>query len=449
MKPWRHLPLRARVALAFALVTAGAMAGLGTFLHLRVGAVLEEQTRTTLAARLEALERLPEAERADVVRDLTGESFGQLLDVDGRVLTSSPELRGPLVGPGRFPPDGGTATFETTVFLAGEGEQTPAMLRLSRSSSGVMVVGTATEDSEEVLEGLRTQLLVGGPLALLLAAVLGYGVAGAALRPLERMRARAATISARSSGERLPLPEVRDEVHRLGATLNTMLDRLDSGLRRERQFVAEASHELRTPLALLRTELDLAAARPRTPEEMATFLDSATEEVDRLSALVDQLLLLAAADEGRLELDLARVDLTRLLHDVAARFEPLAGGRRLRVEPGPTVEAMADRRRLDQAVSNLVENAIRHGSGPVRLGAARLGDVVEITVADEGGVILGEELFERFRRGEGPRTGGRGLGLAIVRTIVTEHGGRVDPVTDAGITTVRIRIPADPRAAEE
>ena len=441
MTPWRPLPLRVRVALAFALVTAGAMAGLGVFLHLRVEAALEEQTRAALDARLDALKRLPETDQGDVVLDLSGESFAQLLGVDGRVIVSSPELRGPLLGADQLPPVGVKVTFETRVFLAGEGEQTPALLQVSRSASGAMVVGTVTEDAEEVLEGLRTQLLVGGPLALLLASALGYVVAGAALRPMERMRAHAATISARSSNERLPLPEVRDEVHRLGKTLNNMLDRLDSGLRRERLFVAEASHELRTPLALLRTELDLAAARPRTSEEMAAFLASTTEEVDRMSVLVDHLLLLASADEAGLDLDLAPVDVMRLLDEVAARFEPLAQGRRVSVVPGSRVDAVADRRRLDQAVSNLVENAIRHGRGVVTLHASKEADHVAIIVADEGGVALGEELFERFRRGGGTRAGGRGLGLAIVRTIVAEHGGTLEPNVQSEATSVRIRFP--------
>ena len=111
------------------------------------------------------------------------------------------------------------------------------------------------------------------------------------------------------------------------------------------------------------------------------------------------------------------------------------------VVPGPRVDAVADRRRLDQAVSNLVENAIRHGRGVVTLHASKEADHVAIIVADEGGVALGEELFERFRRGGGTRAGGRGLGLAIVRTIVAEHGGTLEPNVQSEATSVRIRFP--------
>ena len=133
---------------------------------------------------------------------------------------------------------------------------------------GFLVVGTSREDADEALAALRNQLLIAGPLALAVAGGLGYLVAGAGLRPIERMRARAATISARTAGERLPVPAADDELRRLALTLNAMIERLDDGLQRERRFVAEASHDLRTPLALMLTEVELALAQPRTPEEL-------------------------------------------------------------------------------------------------------------------------------------------------------------------------------------
>ena len=146
------------------------------------------------------------------------------------------------------------------------------------------MTGASLDDRNEALDNLRTILLMGGPVALLLASLAGYIVAGRALRPVEAMRRRAAAISAAEPEQRLPLPEAHDELHRLGETLNEMLGRLEVALERERAFVDDASHELRTPLALHKTELELALRYARTPEEMRAAIASAIEEVDRLIA---------------------------------------------------------------------------------------------------------------------------------------------------------------------
>ena len=164
----------------------------------------------------------------------------------------------------------------------------------------VIVAGASLEDRQEALDGLVAQLFVVGPLALLLTALGGYLLAGAALRPVEAMRRRAAEIGSDRADRRLPLPPANDEIRRLGETLNDMLGRLEAGLVRERRFVADASHELRTPLALLKTELELASRRPRSREELEAALRSAREEVERLVRLAEDLLVLARADDGRL-----------------------------------------------------------------------------------------------------------------------------------------------------
>ena len=158
------------------------------------------------------------------------------------------------------------------------GETETGALLVRRSDGQLIVVGTSRQDTEEAVAEVRSQLLVGGPIALAVAGLLGYVVAGTGLRPIERLRARAATISDRSAGERLPLPAAEDELRRLAVTLNAMLDRLDEGLQRQRRFVAEASHELRTPLALMLTEVELALSRPRSPEELVGALRSRTRK---------------------------------------------------------------------------------------------------------------------------------------------------------------------------
>ena len=202
-----------------------------------------------------------------------------------------------------------------------------------------------------------------------------------------------------------------------------MLDRLHEGLRRERRFVADASHELRTPLAALQTELEVALRRPREPEELRAALVSAGEEVARLAQLAEDLLVLAASQNGRLPLRRERLRADDLLGSVARRFggRAVAAGRGVDVEPAPGVELEGDRLRLEQALGNLVDNALRHGSGRIRLRAAADDGRVALEVLDEGGGVPAEfaaRAWEPFSRPDEARgRGGTGLGLAIVAAI--------------------------------
>ncbi len=298
----------------------------------------------------------------------------------------------------------------------------------------------ALGDRDEVLASLLGLLLVLGPLALLLAAFAGYRLAGAALRPVEEMRREAAEISSDTSARRLPVPEARDEVRRLGETLNEMLERLDEGLLRERRFVADAGHELRTPLSLLRTELELALRHPRSPEELEAAIRSATEEVERLIRLAEALLVLDRAGDAALRP--RRIDARDLLDTVARRFAARAAeeGRAIEVDGDGSFEG--DRDRLEQALGSLVDNALAHGEGAVRLTAGRDGEEMRLRVADEGAGFEEDFLpraFERFSRADDARTGGgAGLGLAIVDAVARAHGGRAS----AARATVTLVLPA-------
>ena len=302
----------------------------------------------------------------------------------------------------------------------------------------------AMADRDEVLAELLVYMLLVGSLALLAATYAGYRLAGAALRPVESMRREAAEISSATSGRRLPVPEAHDEVRLLGETLNEMLGRLDDGLRRERRFVADAGHELRTPLALLNTELELALRRPRSPEELERAIASATEEVERLIRLAEDLLELDRSGEAALRP--TELDARGLLATVARRFAArvLEEGRALEVEGGGTFRG--DRDKLEQALGSLVDNALTHGGGAVRLEATREGDSFELRVADEGEGIPPAFLphaFERFSRADEARgRGGAGLGLAIVDAVARAHGGQATAINRAGAgTEVTLSIP--------
>jgi signal transduction histidine kinase len=242
------------------------------------------------------------------------------------------------------------------------------------------------------------------------------------------MRLRASRISGGDPAERLPVPAPNDEIRRLGETLNQMLDRIEATIRRERRFIADASHELRTPLSLLRTELELAERRERTSEELAAALHSAMAETERLSRLADDLLILARADEGGLPIRVEQVSAAELLEDAASRFAARAtdAGRTITVQPSAGA-VTGDRLRLEQALGNLIDNALRHGSGPVTLFASNDAGEIELHVTDEGAGFppaFHPHAFDRFARANEARgRGGSGLGLSIVDVIARAHGG--------------------------
>ena len=216
-----------------------------------------------------------------------------------------------------------------------------------------------------------------------------------------------------------------------------MLGRIEATIRRERRFVADASHELRSPLAMLRTELELAGRRERTREELADALRSAGEETERLSRLADDLLVLARAENGRLRVQTEDVPARELLERAASRFLGRAhdAGREITVEPSQETVS-GDRARLEQALGNLVDNALRHGAGNVTLHAVEDTSEVELHVIDEGsGFPAGflPHAFDRFARADEARGGGgSGLGLSIVDVIARAHGGSAHVVNRNG-----------------
>jgi two-component system OmpR family sensor kinase len=427
-----RLPLRLRLTLGFALAMAVVLGAVGALLYVRLDDALSEQLDESLEVRAQAL--------ADGAGIGTGdeENVAQRLGPDGSPTASSPGLDAPLVTP-----EEAARAQDGSFFLTRGVDGEPMRLLVTPT----LVVGASLEDRDEALDELLAQLLVVGPLALLLASAAGYFLATAALRPVEEMRREAAEISGDAAGRRLPLPRARDEIRRLGETLNAMLGRLQDSLARERRFVADASHELRTPLALLQTELELALRHKRTPGELEEALRSARDEVDRLSRLAEDLLVLARLDEGRLRLRTSEVPARELLEAVARRFDSRAAaeGRALEVEADP-VSFPGDRLRLEQALGNLVDNALRHGKGTVRLAAESHDGEVDLRVADEGPGFADDVLpvaFERFTREDEARgDGASGLGLAIVDAIARAHGGSAQAANEPdGGAVVTLALP--------
>jgi len=442
------IPIRIRVAGAFALAMAVVLAATGWFLYARLDSHLSHALDNELRVRAADVGALVQDESGapslaaagggGLVE--TGEAFAQLLDPQGTVLDATAPLgRKSLLSPAELQRAARQPVFADRTSVPGLDERSRLLASpVDRGSRRlVLVVGLTGQDRAETLSSLRNELLVAGPIALLLATAAGYALAGLSLRPVEAMRRRAAAISADTPGGRLPVVRTGAELEQLGETLNAMLARLEDALERERAFVADAGHELRTPLALLRAELELALRHGSSPEELAQALRSSSAEVDRLTQLAEDLLLIARSDRGKLALRIEPLDVAGLFDSVVNRFEWRAeDGRRsltYGAEPGRRIHG--DRLRLEQALSNLVDNALRHGGGAVRLGMAVEAERVELHVTDEGPGFpprFLEHAFERFTRPQRGREGsGAGLGLAIVRTIAEAHEGTADAANSA------------------
>ncbi len=439
-----RIPIRIRLTLAFVLALGVVLAGLGFVVYTRFEDSLNDTTDQALRSRATDIAaviersgpRIPGAGDRFVE---TEDSFAQILDAEGRVVDGSTLADASAL----LSPEEIAAAREGSLTVEREDaveEGDPARLFAVPVGEFTLVVGQATDDNEESLATLRLLLAIGLPVALILASLAGYAVAAAALRPVEAMRRKAADVSEDRPGEQLPLPPADDEIRRLGETLNAMLARLEAALERERGFVADASHELRTPLASLKTELELALRRDRTPDELRGALRSASEETERLSRLADDLLVLARSDRGTLPLRIEPVKARELLDGVAAQFR--TAGHDVQVDVPDGLVLQGDRLRLEQAVGNLVANATTHGDGAVRVSAHQRDGAVELHVEDEGEGLppgFAERAFERFTRADEARGGGgAGLGLAIVAAIARAHGGRAgfsprDTGTDAWI----------------
>jgi heavy metal sensor kinase len=453
-----RVPIRLRLTLAFAIAMAVVLLATGLFLYLRLEAALDQAIDQSLRGRADDVAALVRvsgfALREEGWSRLVDQeaNVAQVLNPDGVILDSTPG-----VGGHRLLTDPQLARAAQAMIMVDRplvpGFDDPLRLLATpvqgQDGPVVVIVGASVEEQKEALESLLAQMLLGGPIVLLLASLLGYSLAAATLRPVESMRREAEAVSAAKPGRRLPLPPADDEIARLGRTLNTMLGRLESALARERQFVSDASHELRTPLAALRTELEIALRRKRTPEEMEAAMRSAEEETERLCRLAEDLLVLAQADDGSLPVRQEQLPATELLTAVRERYGRQAADvdRPLQIQADDQLELHVDRLRVEQALGNLVENALLHGRGRILLIARRRDGRVELHVRDEGSGFppeFIERAFDRFSRSDSARQGpGVGLGLAIVDLIARAHGGSAHAANLNGGADAWLELPND------
>jgi signal transduction histidine kinase len=390
--------LRIRLTLVFSLAMAVVLAGVGWFAYARVSTDLSRNLDQQLRARtqdLSALVRHGGSLRTTEGRLVErGESFAQLVAPSGRVIdATSPLGQRSLLDAQELRDAREHELFLDRPSVTALDE--PARLLAVPLGGDVLVSGVTRENRAETLNSVRDAFLIGGPVALSLAALAGYLLAGAALRPFE------------------------------------------AGVERERRFVADASHQLRTPLSMLTTELELAQRRARSPEELRATLASAVESTARLSSLAESLLVLAGARDGRLPLKVQELDVADLARNVAERH-----GVRHDAEP---LVVRGDALRIEQAITNMVDNALRYGGVDVTVTAQRVNGNVELHVTDGGPGFPPEfvaHAFDRFARGDSAGRPGSGLGLAVVEAIALAHDGEAHATNrPAGGADVWLALP--------
>ncbi len=406
---------------------------------------------------LDALLDLPPETRARIEEHLAEASDHYTILVrrlDGRLLYSSGDhsatdmLSSPAVS--------GRTLFATIVPGMGEDDFRVASLSHERFELHVAV---PRDDIERVLRHTLTIMFLLAPVSLVLSLGGGWVLSGVALRPIGRIIDVANRRTAQNLYERIPERDVDDELGRLIRTLNDTADRMTAVHEQMKQFSSNAAHELKTPLTILRGEAELALAGEISPEEAQRVAATFLEETVRMSAFIEDMLTLAQADAGSLQLARDPVGVAALIEELHEDATILAADKDLNIEllQNDPVTVLGDASRLRRLLRSLLANAVRYTDrgGAIRIRSCRAGDRIRISLQDTGIGIPAESqqrIFDRFFRVDRARSrdhGGAGLGLSLARWIAEAHGGTIEVASEVGMgSTFTVTLPAgdDPLA---
>jgi heavy metal sensor kinase len=439
-----NAPIRVRMTAWYVVLLGAVIVAVGAFVIVRLRADLTDAADRSLhpaASQIAAgyaQEGIPDFR--DVARTvLAGErAAAQVLAADGTVVArfGDPVSARPMIASGqrRAVLGGRGLTNSAQLGPARQDFRLTARAVTRRGQLQLIVAAVSLGPVNRSVHRVLVLLLLTVPAALAATALGGWWLSRRALRPIDHITRTADAIGARDLDERILVPRANDEVAQLAQTLNTMLDRIQTGVEEQRRLVADTSHELRTPLAVMRSEIDVSLRADALPAPARTVLESTREEVDRMRSIVDDLVTLATADEGRLQLARETTDLHELASNAAQSLRALAERRHVSIDvDGESVFADLDPDRMHQVLRNLLTNAIAFSpdGGRVTISIRSERGEASVLVADEGpGVPLAlrERVFDRFFRSDASRTrrtGGSGLGLAIAREVVRAHGGVV------------------------
>jgi heavy metal sensor kinase len=339
--------------------------------------------------------------------------------------------------------------------------------------TSIVQIASSLEEVEEALNKLFIILMITVPLALMVASLGGQFLAHKALKPVDDITQTARLITSQNLNQRIRLPKVRDEIARLVETFNEMISRLDQSFRQIKQFSSDASHELKTPLTILKGEVEVTLRRERGPREYEQTLRSNLEEINRMSQIVEDLLLLSKADCGEIRLNKEKINLNEIVNEVISHMKFLADSKNLRIERSNHHEDIylwGDGLRLRELFINLIENGIKYTEegGLIFVEVAKNSfpgikneetdallekeaEFIKITVSDTGIGIAKEDqkrIFDRFYRVDKARTreeGGSGLGLSICKWIIEAHQGEIHVESDIGKgSSFIVKLPISP-----
>ena len=317
-------------------------------------------------------------------------------------------------------------------------------------NTGQLVIGVSMEESAVVLNNLRITLLIAFPFLLLVLYLATSVAAAKGIAPVHQIIKTASGIGDANIHTRLPMPEHKDELFQLAATINALLNRIESRIKREKQFTADASHELRTPLAAIRGTLEVLARRPREPAHYEEKIAEVIREVDRMNRILGQLLQLSRLEAGQAAFSQEPVNLLRLVQELMPQWQPELGRKQIKVNTDipPEAELTTDPSSLSLIADNLAANAIKYGRRQGRININWRPEERALSIADDGPGIAAEHLpflFDRFYRADASRNSripGTGLGLSIVKKLADLQGIRIELSSNEGEgTTITLFFP--------
>ncbi|HEY3711226.1 MAG TPA: ATP-binding protein [Amycolatopsis sp.] len=443
---WRTLRVRLTMV-AGLVITAAAVLGIVLLYLLQLQSIdrtLEGQLR---AYAIEITESAANGAWPHVLAPSTldADAEAQVLAPDGHVLAATRTLTGL---PAMYTVAGPSETPQRTSAADGiipDDVRVVAVPQIVAGHQVTILAGTPTGLLNQLRGAFTSNLLLGFPVILVLAAATVWLIVGRVLRPVEQIRHAVTEITSADLSRRVPEPGTPDEIGSLARTMNDMLARLENSAGRQRRFVADASHELRSPLAAIRTTLEVGLAhRDRAP--WPEIAERAAVQSNRLEDLIRQLLLLARADEHQLTANASEVDIARLLRGI--RDTTPAGRLTVDLESAGDTTVPGDESHLQRVFRNVLDNAVRHADTTVHISTATTDERVVTEITDDGPGIPVEDrdrIFDRFVRLDGSRdraSGTSGLGLAIAREIVNAHHGGIEVAgTEGRGTTVVVWLP--------
>lgn len=454
----RGLPVRLRLAAWYSAILMATFVVVGAFIYLEVQEVLFDALEEDLIDRSELL-------IANINYDNSGrpsldlptsdrrfaDSFQRLLDAQGRSIVDNAAVFGevPVEADELEDARDDRREWSTIEMIGDDTRLLTTALRNADRHAGYLQIGESSGEIDETLDAVLLVLGLAAPVAAISSGALGWWLSARALQPINEITGRAREIAGGDLKSRLNLRLPDDEVGRLATTFDEMIGRLDEMWVRQRRFTADASHELRSPLTALRGQVEVALSQPRDADGYRETLESMDRGLQRMTRLVEGLLLVARSEAGAIPVEMESVDVRELIMSVEEQLAPMAAakGLQLRVEDGGAARLRGDEALLLQLLINLGENAVHYtNQGEVVLSWSKLDGRIDLRVSDTGPGIppeLQEKVFEPFYRIDDARSNGAGagLGLSICRWIVEAHHGTLSLLSSARGSTFTATIP--------